>query len=106
MLVDDFDGATVAGPTTTFALNGVEYEIDLGPENLAKLEAALEPFIRAGRRVSAGAPKRQGKRAEKKPSAGRDLAAIREWAKDNGYAVGDRGRIPQQVIAAFEAAHA
>jgi hypothetical protein len=33
-------------------------------------------------------------------------AAVREWANNNGYTVGDRGRIKAEIIEAFEAAHA
>jgi hypothetical protein len=32
--------------------------------------------------------------------------AIRDWARQNGYELSDRGRIPATVIEAFEAAHA
>lgn len=35
----------------------------------------------------------------------RDLAAIREWAPQNGYKVSSRGRIPNDVMAAYEAAN-
>lgn len=31
--------------------------------------------------------------------------AIRDWANSNGYEVSNRGRIPDQVVEAFEAAH-
>nr|WP_330359970.1 histone-like nucleoid-structuring protein Lsr2 [Mycobacteroides abscessus] len=33
------------------------------------------------------------------------LAAIRQWARKNGYEVSDRGRIKAEVVEAFEAAH-
>lgn len=33
-----------------------------------------------------------------------DAAAIREWARDNGFAVGDRGRIRREVQDAYRAA--
>jgi hypothetical protein len=32
--------------------------------------------------------------------------AVRDWANNNGFQVGDRGRIKSEVLAAFEAAHA
>jgi hypothetical protein len=32
-----------------------------------------------------------------------DLTSIREWAKSNGYEVSSRGRIPREVIEAYEA---
>ena len=31
--------------------------------------------------------------------------AIRDWARKNGHAVSDRGRIPASVVEAYEAAH-
>lgn len=37
-------------------------------------------------------------------SAG-ELAAIREWAKANGHKVADKGRIAQEIITAYNAAH-
>ena len=33
-----------------------------------------------------------------------DTKAIREWARENGYDVSDRGRIPANVIDAYAAA--
>ena len=32
-------------------------------------------------------------------------AAIREWARANGYEVSERGRLSATVLSAFEAAH-
>lgn len=32
-------------------------------------------------------------------------AAIRKWARENGYAVSRRGRISFSIVAAFSAAH-
>ena len=40
VLVDDLDGND-ATETVTFALDGVEYEIDLSEENAAKLRDSL-----------------------------------------------------------------
>lgn len=33
-------------------------------------------------------------------------AVVRQWARDNGYPVGDRGRLPQDLFDAYEAASA
>ena len=33
-------------------------------------------------------------------------AEIRAWARENGHRVSDRGRMPAEVVAAYEAAHA
>jgi hypothetical protein len=48
-------------------------------------------------------PGRESAAAARGP--GNDLAAVREWAKRNGYQVNDRGRISATVQAAYDAAH-
>ena len=97
---DDLDGSEGA-ETVSFALQGTEYSIDLSPKNLAKLEKSLGPFIEAGTKVSARRSPRRSKSASSKP----DSAAIRQWGRDNGYEVPTRGRVPQAVVEAYEAAH-
>lgn len=48
VLVDDLDG-TDADRTVLFALDGVEYEIDLTDAHARELETALQPFREAAR---------------------------------------------------------
>lgn len=110
-LVDDLDGEVLeesAGETVTFSLDGVTYEIDLADENAAILRQQFEPWIEAGRRISgassAAAPRARGGR-KRAVSSGRDLAAIRTWANANGHKVSDRGRVPESVLQAYDAAH-
>lgn len=107
VLVDDLDGTELGdnAVTTRFSLNGASYEIDLGEANRQKLADALAPFIAAGRRASAGGG--SGRAAAPRKRAGgssSNTAAIREWANANGHPVGDRGRIPANIIEAYEAA--
>jgi len=99
VLVDDIDGGT-ADETVTFALDGVAYEIDLTTANAARLRDALAPWVGSGRRV--GGRARTARRGAGRSSGGRNTE-IREWARSNGYKVSDRGRIPAEVKAAFDA---
>ncbi|MFD1049891.1 histone-like nucleoid-structuring protein Lsr2, partial [Kibdelosporangium lantanae] len=39
------------------------------------------------------------------PASREQTKAIRDWARQNGHVVSDRGRIPKSVIEAFEEAH-
>lgn len=101
-VTDDIDGKEAAG-STTFALDGVTYEIDLSEANRAKLEKALTPFITHGRRVKAirgqaGRVRTQG------GSVPGEAAAIRVWAAGAGVQVPAKGRIPQAVREQYEAA--
>lgn len=96
-LIDDLDETVIEdGGTQTFALNGTAYEIDLTLTNAEKLREALAPFIDAARRVRQAPTQRSasGRSTE-------DLNAIRQWARENGYTVSDRGRIAADIVAAY-----
>ncbi len=100
--VDDVDGSEAAG-TVSFGLDGREYEIDLSDGNAAALRAALAPFAAVAR--SAGGARRRPAAPRPGRAAGTDrerTTAIREWARENGHEVSERGRIPNAVIAAYE----
>ncbi|SMD27179.1 histone-like nucleoid-structuring protein Lsr2 [Kibdelosporangium aridum] len=106
-LIDDLDGTTSDDITTvTFGLEGVTYEIDLTEKNAAKLRNQLGDFVDHARRTG-GRVKRGTSPKALAPAGNREQTkAIRDWARQNGFELSDRGRIPSNVIEAFEAAHA
>ncbi|GGZ85221.1 Lsr2 family protein [Streptomyces echinoruber] len=104
LLVDDLDGGE-ADETVTFALDGKTYEIDLTTENADKLRSLLEPYVKHGRRTGGRTSGGRGK-ARAASGGGQDTAAIRAWAKANGYEVNDRGRVPASIREAYEKANA
>ncbi|MEU7282971.1 Lsr2 family protein [Streptomyces sp. NPDC045431] len=103
LLVDDLDGGE-ADETVTFALDGKTYEIDLTTANADKLRSLLEPYTKSGRRTGGRAA---GGRGKGRVAAGGspDTAKIRAWAKENGYNVNDRGRVPAEIRKAYEDAN-
>ncbi|GAB2927460.1 histone-like nucleoid-structuring protein Lsr2 [Streptomyces mayteni] len=106
LLLDDLSGGE-ADETVTFALDGKTYEIDLNSENADKLRDALEPYVKAGRRAGGARAARGRGRAAAVPAGGsttQDTAKIRAWAKENGYEVNDRGRVPANIREAYEKA--
>jgi hypothetical protein len=103
-IVDDISGEALAddaGRTVTFAFDGAQYEIDLTHEHADELRSALEPWISASRRVGGGSGRSSSSRGSSRGS--KDVQAIREWAAANGYQVATRGRIPANVVEAYEA---
>lgn len=52
-LVDDLDGGD-ADETVKFALDGVQYEIDLSASNAGKLRDVFAPYIANGTKVGRG----------------------------------------------------
>ncbi|MGW5518876.1 histone-like nucleoid-structuring protein Lsr2 [Nocardia africana] len=102
-LIDDFDGKSKAEETVSFSLDGVEYEIDLSTKNASKLRAAFEKWTGSARKVGR-APRGKAKTGARTAADKQQTAAIREWAKTNGYNVSSRGRIQAQVIEAYNKA--
>jgi hypothetical protein len=104
LLVDDIDGGE-ADETVTFALDGKTYEIDLTTANADKLRGLLEPYVKGGRRTGGRASGGRGK-ARAASGGSQDTAQIRAWAKENGYEVNDRGRVPASIREEYEKANA
>ncbi|MFC6879001.1 MULTISPECIES: histone-like nucleoid-structuring protein Lsr2 [Actinomadura] len=102
LLVDDIDGGE-ADETVSFSLDGTTYEIDLSKKNAAKLREGLEPFVSSARKARK-TPGKAGRGARTTNSRERS-AEIREWAKNHGIKVNERGRIPAHVIEKYDAAH-
>jgi hypothetical protein len=112
-LVDDLTGEVAENITTVeLALDGRAYELDLTEENSAKLHDALSQYVNAARKI--GGQRRSGTRPDRGiKSTSRTtgynretLKSIREWAKKNGHNVSDRGRLPAEVVQAWETAQA
>lgn len=104
-LVDDLDGSSAA-ETVGFALDGTTYEIDLNKRNAKALRKSMETYLEAARRVSGKRqPKKNGKTVAKgKVDLGPSTRELRDWARDNGFEVADRGQIPNSVKEAFASA--
>ena len=99
MLVDDIDGGD-ADETVTFALDGTQYEIDLSKKNAAKMRRDFGRYIEHARRATGG--RRSGRPRRNRHHS----SAVREWAKQQGIQVSERGRIPASVVSQYDKAHA
>lgn len=97
-MVDDLDGRSAAAETVWFAIDGVTYEIDLSQANADDLRASLDRWIPFARRV-------HGRRRPKASSteSPAETKVVRAWARQNGHAVPQRGRIPSKIVAAYQA---
>ena len=108
LIIDDLTGDTGAR-TRTLRFDGVDYEIDLTDASFAELRKALKPYLRAARQVS-GAPRpardpRNATTRRTKAAAGTtEASVIRAWARANGVAVTERGRVAPAVRDAWKAA--
>jgi hypothetical protein len=97
VMEDDIDGSK-ATQTVQFALDGVEYSIDLSDRNAEKLRGDMEKWVKAGRKTG-------GRRSRgKTDGTGVDLKAVRAWAASNNVEISNRGRVSQSVLEQYRAA--
>jgi hypothetical protein len=114
---ENVDGAQ----TVSFGFDGYDYSLDLCKEHADDFHNTVQGLISwSSDRTRSGAGRRSSRRspsaeegagavsaAPPRSSADRErLKAIRDWARENGHPnLGDRGRIPQAIVAAYDAAH-
>lgn len=108
-IVDDIDGS-VAVETVAFGLDGATYEIDLNEKNAKKLRDLLANYTANARQVGGRSTRSKTRSAKSTRASGtgnnkEQLAAIREWARKQGYEVSTRGRLSAAVVQAFDEAH-
>ena len=106
--------------TVSFGFDGYDYSLDLCKEHSEDFHNTVQGLIGwSSDRTRSGSGRRSSRRsasadegagagaAPARSSADRErLKAIRDWARENGHPnLGDRGRIPQAIVAAYDAAH-
>ena len=111
-------GENVEGAeTVSFGFDGFDYGIDLCEEHTADFHNTVQGLIGWSSDRARSGSSRRGRRSATaddggagtpaRTSADRErLKGIRDWARKNGHPdLGDRGRIPQAIVAAYDAAH-
>jgi hypothetical protein len=106
-LTDDLDGKPIPdgkGETIRFSLDRTDYEIDLADKNAKALRDTFAKYVSAARRTGTRRPGRSRRRA----GTARDYEpkAVRAWAESQGIQVSQRGRVPADLVAKFQAANA
>jgi hypothetical protein len=105
LFIDDIDGGAAEG-TVRFALDGTEYEIDLNAKHSDELRSALGKYVTHARKVG-GAARRAGRaagRTSRGAGSALNTTEVRNWARENGYDIKDRGRVPADLVAKYQAA--
>ena len=107
LVCDLHDDDTEGEETLAFSLDGAAYEIDLCADHAAQMRDSLATYVGSARRDRGrlGAARKGGVARKVTTGGGRDLGAVREWARGQGIAVSDRGRVSGEVLAKYDAAH-
>src|SRR3954471_4623013 len=93
---------TPAEESVSFSVNGTSYELDVCAQHASALRDAFAPFVGVARR-SAG--RGTGRRRRGGANASGRAGEIRDWARSQGITVSERGRIPADLAAKYDAAH-
>lgn len=108
-LVDDIDGSKSAGVETVRLYHpetGKPYDTELHARHRKELAGqvhGMAKFFDHARPAKSDAAPSRGRRGMRADREQRQ--AIRAWAQANGYDVGERGRIPNNVMEAFNESH-
>lgn len=94
-IFDDFTDEDITDnyQVVNFSIEGKDYTLDLSKENAAEVLETLNGFASKGTRVN-----EPGKR-KYSPEF---IRAARQFARDNGEKVGDRGRLQKRHLKAWE----
>jgi nucleoid-associated protein Lsr2 len=95
------NGDVEAVETLSFGVGSSAYEIDVCAAHAEEIRGKIQPFADHARRASGASQRRRVRRAADRART----AEVRAWAKEHGYEISDRGRIPASVVAEFESSH-
>ncbi|MEP9414346.1 MULTISPECIES: histone-like nucleoid-structuring protein Lsr2 [unclassified Gordonia (in: high G+C Gram-positive bacteria)] len=105
-IVDDIDGKVLDKyETVRWAIDGKEYEFDTSTKHAQQFRDAVAKYLEVSRTADAGRAVAAKRRIVGGARSKEQTQAIRKWAVANGFEISDRGRIPANVLEAFEAAH-
>lgn len=102
--IDDIDGSE-AERTFIFAVDGTDYEIDLSTQNIKEFHEAVAGFVESARQVKASGGGHRVRKTSANSRSREQTQAVREWARQQGHSINDRGRIPASIQQAFDQAH-
>jgi DNA-nicking Smr family endonuclease len=102
LFIDDIDGGDAEG-TVRFALDGTDFEIDLSAQHSEELHKVLERYVTHARKVG-GQTRRVARGSGRRGASPIDSTKVREWAKEQGFDIKDRGRVPAELVAKYQEA--
>jgi hypothetical protein len=96
--VCDLCQSSEAAGTFRFGWDLVNYEIDLCQQHAEELSEVMERTVSSARRLGTAARSVQ---VELPPPHPREMVTsleVRAWAKENGFTVSERGRVPDELF--------
>ena len=108
-LVDDLTGKPLEQDEAHrihFTVEGKSYRLDVDQAGADEFYAAIEKFTEVASKVSAAPARRASTTSRRAGNAsGLDLTKVRDWAREQGIKVAERGRMSSEVLDAYRNAH-
>ncbi len=104
LVCDLHEDETPGTETVQFGLDGASYEVDVCDQHARQLRDSFAPYVGVGRRAPGRSSSPGGRRRGRRSGSG-EAARIREWAREQGLPVPERGRIPADLAERYAAAH-
>jgi Lsr2 len=101
--ISDLDGQSPGAHTVELGLDGIAYEIDLVEQEHQELVSRLRPYVDAARKVSSKRGLKGRRQTTPSGLTRTEREQLRNWAQAHGVSLGERGRLPEDVIAAWRA---
>ena len=108
--VSDLDGKSkVTGEPVTLSLNESAVKLDLTDKQKEELVALLAPYFEKGQEVEVRTSRATSTRNAANPlltgkAANASTDDVREWGRNNGHEVSDKGRLSNELYKAFNEA--
>lgn len=105
LLCDYCTNDVAATGSIRFSIDTKPFEADVCDKHRKDFDKSTTPWMDKARQVRGAAPRPTAKRSS---SGGRrqQIQEMRDWARDNGYEVGNTGRLPAHIVKDYEAAKA
>lgn len=107
--IDDLDGTPLNEDdvkVVRFGYQGRNYYLDLSADNAAKFDEVLRPYVEKAHADDSAPATRTRRGTNPNSTKQRERnRIIRQWAKDRGMDVADRGALPKTIIDEYEATH-
>lgn len=104
--IDDIDGKPLDVEdvnVVAWSWLGVDYEFETSTANLDRIEVGRVPLanlLAKSRRI--GGRRRSHGPNNRHPQTSESASTIRNWARENGYEILQRGRIPADIVDAYK----
>jgi len=104
-VLDNLDRTPISdgtGERIVFAYQGREYEMDLNDANAARYHEVMTGYADSATRIGGRGAKAKPAPKSTDTAPRPDRTGIRQWAREHGYTINSYGKLPRDVLDAWD----